>query len=75
MDIYRIFVTYNRPLSRAETIGFTVILLLTAFTAGMLLYDRKIRKLQAEAMVALVFFLGVVFASTVLYPFHDGMAI
>ena len=65
MDIYQIFVKHNRPWSKPELLVFGVILLAAVVFVAALVHKRKIQRMQASAFIALVCFLGVVFASTV----------
>lgn len=65
MDIYQIWATHNKEWSKREIIVFSVILVLTAVIVIHGVYRKKIDIIQAAAIVVLIIFLGIVFASTV----------
>lgn len=65
MDIYQIWTTYNKPWSRREIAAFSVILIFTITGILLGLSKKKIHTIQAAAILAMVVFLGIVFASTV----------
>lgn len=65
MNIYQIWTTHNKMWSRREIVVFCLILVLTAGTVMYGVYRRKIDIIQAIAIIALIIFLGIVFASTV----------
>lgn len=65
MDIYQIWTTYNKPWSRREIAAFSVILIFTITGILLGLSKKKIHTIQAVAILAMVVFLGIVFASTV----------
>lgn len=65
MDIYQIWTTYNKPWSRREIAAFSIILIFTIIGILLGLSKKKIHTIQAVAILAMVVFLGIVFASTV----------
>lgn len=65
MDIYQIWTTYNPKWSEYEILVFSAVLLLTAIIIVGCIYRKKIKVIQAAAILAMVVFLGIVFESTV----------
>jgi glycopeptide antibiotics resistance protein len=65
MDIYQIWTTYNKEWSGNEIVAFSILLLMTVIVAAGCVYRKKIRIIQAVAVVMMVIFLGIVFESTV----------
>lgn len=71
-DIYQILTIHNRPWTGREIACFAALLLTAALLAFVLLRRRKIFWFQAAAGLALLVFLGIVFASTVFTRTPDG---
>lgn len=65
MDIYQIWITYNKKWSKYEILAFSVLLLLTVIIVVGGVCREKINLIQAGAVVMMVIFLGIVFGSTV----------
>ena len=65
MDIYQIIVSNNPPWSRREVIAFLLIFLIAAIVLGFLYKKKKLLLSQVFAGLAMLGFLGIVFASTV----------
>lgn len=65
MDIYQIVMTYNRMWSAREIVILVVIILVAAVVFIHLIRQRKIQMSQGIASMLLIFFLGMVFGSTV----------
>lgn len=65
MDIYQIVMTYNRMWSVREIVIFSVIILAVAAVFIHLIRRKKIKMSQGIASMLLIFFLGMVFGSTV----------
>lgn len=65
MNIFQIWTTHNKMWSKREIMVFCLILVLTAGIMTYDVYRRKIDIIQASAIIALIVFLGIVFASTV----------
>ena len=65
MDIYQIWTTYNKQWSRYEILAFGLVLTVVCIGMAVCVYRKKLRIIQASAVVALVVFLGIVFGSTV----------
>ena len=65
MDIYQIWTTYNKQWSRYEILAFGLVLTVVCIGMVVCVYRKKLRIIQASAVVALVVFLGIVFGSTV----------
>ena len=65
MDIYQIWTTYNKQWSRYEILAFGLVLTGVCIGMAVCVYRKKLRIIQALAVVALVVFLGIVFGSTV----------
>ncbi len=72
MDLYQILITHNRGWSALETICFSVLFLIVAFIMRSLHDHKKIVRSQLVAGLAVVLFLGVVFASTVFTRIPSG---
>ena len=64
MDIYQIWTTYNKQWSRYEILAFGLVLTGVCIGIAVCVYRKKLRIIQALAVVALVVFLGIVFGST-----------
>lgn len=65
MDIYQLWTTYNKQWSRYEILFFGLVLTVVCIGMAVCVYRKKLRIIQALAVVALVVFLGIVFGSTV----------
>lgn len=65
MDIYQIIMTHNRMWSKGEITVFSMVALTALVVAIHLIRYRKIRISQGIATMLLIFFLGIVFGSTV----------
>lgn len=65
MDIYQIVMTYNRMWSARKIVILVVIILVAAVVFIHLIRQRKIQMSQGIASMLLIFFLGMVFGSTV----------
>ena len=65
MDIYQIWTAHNRPWSMREIVLFLVILAVCSFFSIRAAHRHQIKIYQALAILALLIYLGVVFASTV----------
>lgn len=65
MDVYQIWITYNKKWSQYQIIVFIIILVLTVIVLEVGIYKKKLRLIQAVAVIVLIVFLGIVFASTV----------
>ena len=65
MDIYQIWTTYNKQWSRYEILAFAGILILVCTAMVVCVHRKKLKIIQATAVLALVVFLGIVFGSTV----------
>ena len=65
MYIYQIVMTYNRMWSAREIVILVVIILVAAVVFIHLIRQRKIQMSQGIASMLLIFFLGMVFGSTV----------
>lgn len=65
MDIYQIWITYNKQWSQREILAFVGVLILVCVIVLVSMYREKINIVQAVAVFVLVIFLGIVFGSTV----------
>lgn len=65
MDIYQIWITYNKSWSEREICFWCVILAVTAVAMAFCVYRKKITIVQALSVCVLTVFLGIVFASTI----------
>ena len=65
MDIYQILITHNKMWSWREIVCFSILVLIVLCFMIRSVRERKITILQASAGMVLLFFLGIVFASTV----------
>lgn len=65
MDLYQIWTAHNRPWSMREIVLFLVILAVCSFFSIRAAHRHQIKICQALAILALLIYLGVVFASTV----------
>lgn len=65
MDIYQVWITYNKQWSKHEIITFAGILTLVCIVMAVCVYRKTLSIIQAGAVLALVVFLGIVFGSTV----------
>lgn len=65
MDLYQTLKYHNRMWSEREIICFSVVVLVVGVVLLWAVYTSRIRKTQAVATMLLLFFLGIVFASTV----------
>lgn len=65
MKIYRILMMYNRPWSAGEWSAFLILLVVVICYEIELILRRKITALQAVAIVLFLFFMTIVFESTV----------
>lgn len=65
MDIYQVWITYNKKWSKYEILAFSVLLFLTVIVVAGCVCRKKINLIQAVAVVMMVIFLGIVFGSTV----------
>ena len=65
MDIYQIWITYNKQWSQREILAFVGVLILVCVIVLVSMYRKKINIVQAVAVFVLVIFLGIVFGSTV----------
>ena len=75
IDLYHIFILHNRAWTHKEIVIFTLFFIIAISVADILLQSKKIAFLQAVAGLLLLFFLGIVFGSTVFTrnpkPYHD----
>lgn len=65
MNLYHIFMTHNRPWSLPEIICFSIIVSVCALLLLRSVRNRRLKFYQAAAILALIVYLGIVFASTV----------
>ena len=65
MKLYRIFMIHNRAWSKLEILCFAVIISVCIFLLIRAVYFHKLKRYQAAAILALIVYLGIVFASTV----------
>lgn len=65
MKLYRIFMIHNRAWSELEILCFAVIISVCIFLLIRAVYFHKLKRYQAAAILALIVYLGIVFASTV----------
>ena len=65
MDLYQIWTAHNRPWSMREIVFFLIILSVCSFFSIRAARRHQIKIYQALASLALLVYLGVVFASTV----------
>lgn len=65
MDIYQIFITYNRMWSWREIVCFSIVVLVAFLLLYRAVRDGRIQMVQAIAFMLLLAFLGIVFESTV----------
>lgn len=65
MKLYRIFMIHNRAWSKFEILFFAVIMSACIFLLIRAVYFHKLKRYQAAAVLALVSYLGIVFASTI----------
>lgn len=65
MDVYQIFITHNRAWTLTELVIFLVFFLFAICIAFVLLQKRKILFSQAISGLGMLFFLGIVFGSTI----------
>lgn len=65
MDLYQIWTAHNRPWSMREIVLFLIILSVCSFFSIRAAHRHQIKIYQALASLALLVYLGVVFASTV----------
>lgn len=65
MDLYQIWTAHNRPWSMREIVLFLVILAVCSFFSIRAAHRHQIKICQVLASLALLVYLGVVFASTV----------
>lgn len=65
MDIYQIWTTYNKQWSRYEILAFVGVMILVCTVMAVCVHRKKLKIIQATAVLALVVFLGIVFGSTV----------
>ena len=67
MSPFQIWTTHNRPWSVREIIVFLIILSVCSFFIFRAVRRKRLKLQQGAAVLALILFLGVVFASTVFY--------
>ena len=65
MNLFQIWTTHNRPWSVREIIVFLIILSVCSFFIFRAVRRKRLKLQQGAAVLALILFLGVVFASTV----------
>lgn len=65
MSLFQIWTTHNRPWSVREIIVFLIILSVCSFFIFRAVRRKRLKLQQGAAVLALILFLGVVFASTV----------
>ena len=65
MSLFQIWTTHNRPWSVREIIVFLIILSVCSFFIIRAVRRKRLKLQQGAAVLALILFLGVVFASTV----------
>lgn len=65
MDLYQIFIKYNRTWAVREQVLFLILLTMIVIYTSKLLLKRRIVLSQAAAGLCLFLFLGIVFGSTV----------
>lgn len=65
MDIYQVWITYNKQWSQREILAFWGIFILACVIMSVCVYRKKMNIIQATAALVLVIFLGIVFGSTV----------
>lgn len=65
LDLYQIFMEYNRAWTLWQIIFFSIIFIIAAGVSYLLWYHKKILLSQVAAGLLLVFFLGIVFGATV----------
>ena len=75
MDIYQLWTTYNKQWSRYEILAFGLVLTVVCIGMVVCVYRKKLRIIQALAVVALVVFLGIVFGSTVFTRIGTGPSV
>ena len=73
MNIYQIILIHNRRWSLLEMICFAAVFVITAAILFFLFRKKKIFLFQVIAGLLLVFYLGIVFASTVFTRNSDGI--
>ena len=65
MDLFRIWTTHNRPWSAGEIVVFLILLSVCSFYTFRAVHRKQLKLQQGAAILALILFLGIVFASTV----------
>ena len=60
MDIYQIWTTYNKQWSRYEILAFVGVMILVCTVMAVCVHRKKLKIIQATAVLALVVFLGIV---------------
>ncbi len=65
MKLYQIIMTHNRPWTAREIVAFLLIFLAAAIVSGILFKHNKLVLSQVIAVLTLLTFLSIVFASTV----------
>lgn len=65
MKLYQIIMTHNRPWTAREIVAFLLIFLAAAIVSGILFKHNKLVLSQVIAVLTLLTFLAIVFASTV----------
>lgn len=65
MDIYQIWITYNKPWSKCELCFWGVVLALTIIIVVLEVRRKTISVIQAISICILIIFLGLVFSSTI----------
>ena len=65
MDIYQIWITYNKQWSKYEIIAFGGILILVCIALSVCVCRKILKIIQAVAVLILVVYLGIVFGATV----------
>ena len=65
MDLFRIWTTHNRPWSAGEIVVFLIFLSVCSFYTFRDVHRKQLKLQQGATILALIFFLGIVFASTV----------
>ncbi|MDO4272353.1 MAG: VanZ family protein [Eubacteriales bacterium] len=65
MDVFLIWQTHNRQWSEREILFFSGFMLIAAVIIFLCVKEGRLKRSQAAAVIAFLFFLGIVFGSTV----------